>query len=77
MNRDTDPTPAHGTERPTKTHVLDRQLAQLRAQRQLVLDELVAARATVAIQKRNLQQLDEDIATIEQLLMDLFPEPLD
>lgn len=56
MTTDTDPTPPHGTPRPTKTHTLDRILTELKAR---------------------LVVLNKDIDTIEQLLIDMFPEPRD
>lgn len=84
-NHDTDPTPAHGLERPvTKTHVLDRLHEELLIQR---LDVLTAIGAltqqidayTTEITKltQRSDKLTEDINTIEQLLIDMFPEPID
>lgn len=77
MHHDTDPTPAHGTPRPTKSHALDRHLAHLRNQRAMLQHEVNDTTSVLALAQARLDLLDEDINTIEQLLIDMFPEPRD
>lgn len=74
---DSDPTPAHGTPRPTKTHVLDRQITDLRAKRAEIVDQIQKNLAHNDFLLPQLDRITEDISTLEQLLIDLFPEPRD
>ena len=77
MTTDTDPTPPHGTPRPTKTHTLDRILTELKAQRLEVLGQMRSAGRAFDRSFDQLRVLNKDIDTIEQLLIDMFPEPRD
>ena len=87
QHTDTDPTPAHGTPRPerqTKTLVLDRQLREMRAtantlrhtisQAELDIED---ATARLRFHQAKYHQLTSDINTVEQLIIDLSPEPRD